>query len=393
MQNFTYYAPTKVFFGRGTERTVGSVLKEHNYHKVLLHYGTKSAKASGLVDTVEASLTESGIATVHLGGVEPNPKIELVRTGAKLALKEGVDIIVAIGGGSVIDSAKGIALTISCGKDSMQAIEEGLIPTSRFPIATVLTISAAGSEMSNSHVISDPTRNLKRNLNHDSLRPDFAFLNPELTFSVSPYQTACGVVDTMMHTLERYFTADMDTELTDRIAEGLLVAVKNAAYVVMRNPKDYDARATLMWASSVSHNGITGCGRLSLFPAHKLEHDVSGLFDHVSHGAGLAVLWPAWARYVMEQDIPRFARLATNVWGIDYESDYLARTALKGIEAMLDFFTSLGMPRSLTELGVPKESWATLAAMSTNDDQMPVKSYVPLGVKEILEIFEITETQ
>ncbi len=391
MKDFIHYAPTKVFFGRNVEKQTGEVLKTNGYRKALIHYGTSSVQKSGLLSTIEECLKKAGVDFVKLGGVEPNPKIALIREGIALAKQEKVDIVLAVGGGSVIDSAKGIALGVANGKDSVQMLRENIFPTKRFPLAVVLTIASAGSEMSSSHVVTDPDTHLKRGLNHDSLRPDFAFMNPELTYTVSPYQTACGIVDTMMHTLERYFTTDSDTELTDRIAEAVLVSVKNAGWAVMRNPEDYEGRATLMWASSLSHNGLTGCGKTAFFPAHKLEHDVSGLFDHVAHGAGLAVLFPAWARFVMHKDIRRFAQLANRVWGVDLDQFHPDRTALKGIEAMESYFTSLGMPRTLTELGVPKESWQTLASMTTNGGTSKVKSYDPLGVDEILEIYRIAE--
>lgn len=265
MQDFTIHLPTKVFFGRQSESKIGSTLQDAGYKKALIHYGKGSVVSNGLLQRIITYLVDAGIDYVELGGVEPNPKIELVQEGVELAKQESVDIVVAVGGGSVIDSAKGICLAIANGQDTVYMLKHNIKPTKRFPLAVVLTISAAGSEMSSSHVITDPNTKRKRGLGSDLLRPDFAFMNPELTYTVGPYQTACGIVDTMMHTLERYFTTDVDTELTDRLAEGLLTAVKNAGYAVMKNPEDYEARATLMWASSVSHNGITGCGENDFF--------------------------------------------------------------------------------------------------------------------------------
>ena len=391
MQDFTIHLPTKVFFGRQSESKIGSTLKDAGYKKALIHYGKGSVVSSGLLQRIITYLMDVGIDYVELGGVEPNPKIELVQEGVELAKQESVDIVVAVGGGSVIDSAKGICLAIANGQDTVYMLKHNIKPTKRFPLAVVLTISAAGSEMSSSHVITDPNTKRKRGLGSDLLRPDFAFMNPELTYTVGPYQTACGIVDTMMHTLERYFTTDVDTELTDRLAEGLLTAVKNAGYAVMKNPEDYEARATLMWASSVSHNGITGCGKTTFFPAHKLEHDISGLFDHVSHGAGLAVVFPAWAKYMYRYDVRKFAQLAVRVWGIDMDYDHPERTALLGIEALQTYFDFLGMPRTLTKLGVPKESWNQLASMTTDQDSIRIKSYVPLTSREILEIYALAD--
>ena len=389
MKDFIYYAPTKVFFGKGVEKQVGPTLYSHGFKHVLVHFGGGSVVRNGLLDIVRSSLAAAGVTWVELGGVEPNPKIALIREGIEFAKTNKVECIVAVGGGSVADSAKGIAMGLSNGMDPWKMIREKIEPVKRFPLAVVLSISAAGSEMSYSHVVSDPSLNLKRGFNHDSLRPDFAFENPEYTFGVSPYQTACGIVDTMMHTLERYFTGDTDTELTDRISEGLLVAVKNAGTRVMADPSDYEARATLMWASTLSHNGLTGCGKAPLFPVHKIEHDLSGLHDFVSHGAGLAVLFPAWARYVYMHDIRKFAQGAARIWGVEMDHDHPERTALRGIEVMQQYFVSLGMPTTLGGLGIAEEDYPKLVDLTTERGTIVIQSYVKLGKKEILEIFSL----
>ncbi|HCG63250.1 MAG: butanol dehydrogenase [Spirochaetes bacterium GWC2_52_13] len=389
MKNFIYYAPTKVIFGKDAENQVGSTVSAAGYRKVMVHFGGGSVKKSGLLGIVTASLSDAGISYVEFGGVEPNPKISLVREGIALAKREAVDMIVAVGGGSVIDSAKSICLGLAHGLDPWDMIENGTVPTKRFPLAVVLTISAAGSEMSNSHVISNPEKHLKRPLNSDMLRPDFSFQNPDYTMSVSPYQTACGIVDTMMHTMERYYTPDTDNDLTDRISEGLLVAVKNAGKVAMENPQDYEARATLMWASSVSHNGLTACGKAPSFPAHKIEHDVSGLHDEVSHGVGLAVIFPAWARYVYKHDVRKFAQGAERIWGVEMDYDHPERTAEQGIVAMKEYFKSLGMPVTMKELGIDPSEYQTLADMTTYGNTKPLPSYVALGSEEIVEIFKL----
>jgi len=268
-------------------------------------------------------------------------------------------------------------------------VEQGVFPISRTPLAVIPTISAAGSEMSNSHVVTNPELHLKRSLNHDLLRPDFSFENPRLTMSVGPYQSACGIVDIMMHTLERYFTPDADTDLTDRISEGLLVAVKNAGLAVMKNPGDYEARSTLMWASALSHNGLTGCGKSAVFPAHKIEHDISGLHDSVSHGAGLAVVFPAWALYVYRHDVRKFAQGAVRIWGVEMDHDHPDRTALKGIEVMKEYFRSIGMPVTMGELGIDASEYPRLADMTTSGRTKSLASYVPLGYREIQEIFAL----
>lgn len=389
MQDFIYYAPTQVIFGRDAEMQVGSTLAAAGFHRIFIHYGGKSALQSGLLDRIRKNLAKSGLSYVELGGVEPNPKVSLIRKGIEIARQEQIDCILAIGGGSAIDSAKGICLGLAHNRDPWEMVEKGIAPEKHFPLAVVLTIAASGSEMSYSHVVTNADLYRKRALNHDLLRPDFSFENPLLTMTVSPYQTACGVVDIMMHTLERYFTPDVDTDLTDRLAEGLLIAVKNAGLIVMENPKDYAARATLMWASSLSHNGLTGCGKSATFPAHNIEHDISGLHDNVSHGAGLAVLFPAWALYVYQHDIRKFAQAATRVWQVEMDYDHPDRTALRGIEAMKEYFKKLGMPVTMGELGIDPAEYHTLAEMTTNNGSKVLKSYVDLGIREIEEIYAL----
>jgi len=392
MYDFQYYTPTKVFFGKKAEAQAGSVIAAYGAKKVLLHYGGGSIKKSGLYQKVIDDLKTNGLEYCELGGVEPNPKIDLVRKGIQLCKKEGVDFILAVGGGSVIDSAKGICLGLAnnC-DDPWQMITEKTPPQKGFPLAVILTIAAAGSEMSFSHVITNPEVQLKRSLNHDLLRPIYAFMNPELTYTVSPYQTACGIVDIMMHTIERYFVPNYDTDLTDRIAEGLLVAVKNAGKAAMADPCDYEARATLMWASSLSHNGLTGCGKEYLFTAHRLEHDVSGIFDHVAHGAGLAVLFPALAQYIYKHDIRKFAQFAVRVWGIEMNFDHPEETALKGIFATKDFFASLGMPTTMAELGISPEDYEKIADKTTNNGTITVNSYQQLNKDDLIKIYKLAE--
>lgn len=326
MLDFEYYTPTKVYFGRNSDEKIGQVIKEYGYKKILLHYGTGSAEKSGLLGKVRRKLEEAGLEYVELGGVVANPRIDLIRKGIELAKKENIDFILAVGGGSVIDSAKSIGMGLANNMDPWDMIINKIMPARRFPVGVVLTIAAAGSEMSNSDVVTNPENHLKRSINHDLLRPVVAFMNPENTFSVSKYQTGCGIVDILMHTFERYFTPDEDNDLTDRIAEGLMVAVKNAGLVAINEPDNYEARATLMWASSLSHNGLTGCGKNTTFPVHKLEHDFSGLFD-VAHGAGLAVLFPAWARYIYRYDIRKFSQFANRVWGVEMDHEHPEKTA------------------------------------------------------------------
>lgn len=352
MVNFQYYTPTKVVFGKGTADRVGEQVKACGGTKALIHYGGGSVKRSGLLDRVKKALEAAGIAYVELGGVVPNPRLSLVREGIALCEKEGVDFLLAVGGGSVIDSAKAIGYGVACGGDVWDFYDFKRRPTACLPIGTVLTISAAGSEMSDSSVITNEDGWLKRSCNSDLCRPKFAVMDPELTMTLPDYQTACGCTDILMHTMERYFNGQAEQmEITDALAEGLMRTVIAAARVLAKEPDSYAARADVMWAGSLSHNGLTGCGGGGGdWACHRLEHELGGMFD-VAHGAGLAALWGSWARYVLGCDPARFARFAVRVLGVaPQEND--TDTALKGVEAMEDFYRDIGMPTSLRELGV-----------------------------------------
>lgn len=387
MRDFVYYAPTKVVFGRGKETEVGELIKGYGFKKIMMQYGKDSIKKSGLYDRVIKSLADAGISVVEMGGVEPNPKVEFVRKAAELAKNENVELILAVGGGSVIDSVKSTAGAVAMDCDPWDLHTRKVIPTKALPVATILTHSAAGSEMSGNAVITNMAENMKRGCGSPCLRPLFSILNPELTFTVSKYQTACGVVDIMAHTMERYFTVCEPTPLTDRIAEGVLKSVVEAAKIVIDNPCDYDARATIMWASSVSHNDLTSCGRENFLAVHQLEHALSGEFDKVAHGAGLAVLYPAWARYVYKENIPRFAQFARNVWDVTEVDD--EKAAIMGIEWMAEFFKSIGMPSKISEFDIPSGFENRFAELTTFGKTRTVKSYIELGYDEIVDIFKM----
>ena len=389
MKNFEFFAPTKVFFGRGQEEKIGEIIKSYGYKKVLLHYGKGSVIKSGLLDIVKNRLSENGISYVELGGVEPNPKLPLVQEGTALVKRENIDFILAVGGGSVIDSAKAIALSVANDADAWDIITRKADAAKGFPIGVILTISAAGSEMSNSMVITNPDGMLKRGFGTNLNRPVFAVMNPELTCSVSKFQTGCGIVDIMMHTLERYFVLEPNNELTDRLAEALLVSVKNAGKAAIENPDDYEARATLMWASSLSHNDLTGCGKNYNFTVHMLEHEISGMFDRVPHGAGLAILYPAWAKYVYKYDVKKFSQLASRVWGIDYNFECPEKTALAGIEAAEEYFRSIGMPTRLSEFDIYEDSFEEMARKCTN--HRPLYDGVPISDEHIVNIFKLAK--
>lgn len=387
MLNFIYNTPTKVYFGKDTHLKVGSIINDLGYKKIMLQYGKGSIKKSGLYEQIISQLKEYNIEIIECSGVEPNPKIEFVRNAIKLAKEENVEFILAVGGGSVLDSSKFTALGAVTDTDVWDFAMGKATPTLALPVGCILTISAAGSEMSSSAVISNLSISKKKGCTTELNRCKFAICNPELTYSVGKYQTACGIVDIMAHTMERYFTNLPPTPLTDSIAESILKNVVSAGKIAMENPADYEARATLMWASSLSHNGLTSCGREGYLAVHQLEHAVSGEFDHVAHGAGLAVLFPAWAKFIYKQNVKRFYQFAVNVWGVTEEDEN--KGANLGIEKMAEFFKSLGMQTRLSEFGIKKEDLPKLATLCTNNKSTFVKSYIPLGFNEILEIFKL----
>ena len=355
MVHFEYYTPTKVVFGKDTEKEVGQLVKAYGGTKVLVHFGGGSVKRSGLLDRVLSSLDEAGIAHVELGGVVPNPRLSKVREGIELGKAEGVDFLLAVGGGSVIDSTKAIGYGMCYDGDVWDFYEGKAVPAGCLPIGCVLTIAAAGSEMSCSSVISNEEGWKKRGVNNDLSRARFAIMNPELTYTLPAYQTASGCVDILYHTIERYFSGEETVEPTDYMAEGLMRTILEMAPKAIADPTDYDSHAAIMWCSSLSHNGLTGAGRggrgrVGDWASHQLEHELSGMFD-VTHGAGLAAVWGAWSRYVMPAAPERFARFARNVMGVQAEGD-AAAVALAGIEAFENFLRSIDMPTNIRELGL-----------------------------------------
>ncbi|MBR5315405.1 MAG: iron-containing alcohol dehydrogenase [Firmicutes bacterium] len=352
MFGFTYYTPTKVVFGKDTEGKVAQLVKEQGATKVLLHYGSGSVVRTGLLDKVKASLDEASISYVELGGVVPNPRLSKVYEGIDLCKSAGVDFILAVGGGSVIDSAKAIGYGIANDFDVWELYEHTIKTDKCAPIGVILTIAATGSEMSNSSVITKEEGWLKRSYGHDISRPKFAIMNPELTMTLPDYQTACGCTDILMHTLERYFTQGGNSDMTDAIAEGLLRTVMKHALILKDDPMNYHSRAEVMWAGSLSHNGLTGCGANGGdFVTHGLEHELGGMYD-VAHGAGLSAIWGSWARYVLETSMMRFFKFAVNVMDIEADPFNMYGVALDGIEALERFFRKIGMPTNLRELGV-----------------------------------------
>lgn len=388
--NFEYYTPTKVVFGRNTESETGKLIKEQNCKKVLVHYGSGSVVRSGLLDRIYASLDAEGIRYVSLGGVVPNPRLSKVREGISLCRQEEVDFILAVGGGSVIDSAKAIGYGMTNEGDVWDFYARKRTACACLPIGAVLTIAAAGSEMSNSSVITNEEGWIKRGYSSNYCRCRFAVLNPELTCTLPDYQTQCGCVDIMMHTLERYLNHGTNMEITDGISEALLKTVIKNARILQDDPQNYEARAEVMWASSLSHNGLTGCGTDGGdFASHQLEHELSGMFD-VAHGAGLAAVWGSWARYVYKERPDRFAGLASRVLMVP-EKGSPEETALAGIEAMEDFFRSIGMPVTLKELGIEptEEQIAKLAEKCSFANTRTIGIVKKLNREDMAEIYRM----
>ena len=363
--NFTFYSPTEIVFGRGVHTETAAYVQKYHGTKVLVVYGSERVVKSGLMESIVAPMRAAGIACHLLGGVVPNPHIGKVYEGIEIGKREGVDFLLAVGGGSAIDTAKAIAYGLAEPEyDVWELFARKRKARACLPVASVLTIAAAGSESSNSCVITNEKTALKRSYNDNISRPRFAVMNPELTLTLPDYQTESGCADIMMHTMERYFTSKGNMELTDAIAEALLRTVIKNAQILHKDPGNYDARAEIMWAGSLAHNDLTGCGNGGGdFVTHELEHEMGGMFD-VTHGAGLAAVWPSWARYVCASILPRFVRYSVNVMGVEPGATD-AETAEKGIRAMEDFYRSIGMPTNMRELGIAPTD-AQLRAMAAS---------------------------
>ena len=391
MRNFEYFTPTRVIFGKDTHLKIGTVLKEQNCSKVLIHYGSHSAVSSGLIDEIRSSLDEAGISYVTLGGVVPNPRLSKVREGIELCRKEQVDFLLAVGGGSVIDSCKAIGYGLANpDTDVWNFFLRTETPKACLPVGVILTIAASGSEMSGSCVITNEVGWLKRSsARNDLCRPRFAILNPRLTYTLPQYQTESGCVDILMHTMERYFVNIETMEITDSISESLMQTVIYNARILLNEPGNYNARAEIMWCGSLSHNGLTGCGTCGGdWATHLIEHELGGMFD-VAHGAGLAAVWGSWARYVMDEKPERFAQFAVDVMGVE-ESDDVKSTALKGIEAVEEFYRMIEMPTNMKELGInpTDEQIKDMAMKATNHDTQQLGAFKKLSAKDLVEIYK-----
>ena len=393
IKDFNFYAPTRVVFGKEAEKNIGKLVKDYGGANVLVHYGGGSAERSGLLNVVRQQLTDAGLAFVELGGVVPNPLLSKVYEGIDLCRQHQIDFILAVGGGSVIDSAKAIGYGVPYAGDVWDFWEGKAKLEKCLPIGAVLTIPAAGSEMSSSCVITKDEGLIKRGVNSDVCRCKFAVMNPERTYTLPPYQTAAGATDIMMHTMERYFSKYEDMTLTDAIAEALLRTVMDSARVVMREPQNYRHRAQIMWAGSLAHNDLTECGTEKDFATHRLEHELSALFG-VTHGAGLAALWPSWARYVKARHLSRFVQFAVNVMGVTNDFAHPEDTAEKGIHAIEQFYREIGMPTNITELlgrQITEEEINVLVDKCSRGGTITVGAMEVIGAKEMRDIYEMAK--
>ncbi len=387
MLNFNFYSPTEFVFGKGREAEVAKYVTKFGGSRVLIHYGGGSAVKSGLIGRVQKSLDEAGIFYTELGGVKPNPRDTLIYEGIEICRKQNIDFILAVGGGSVIESAKGIAIGARYDGDFWDFYLKKAVIKSAIPVATIPTISAAGSEGSADTVVTQESTMMKRATSSEYLRPKFSILNPELTFTLSPYQTACGAADIMAHVFERYFTNTTEVEITDRLCEAVLLTMVKEAPRVIADPENYEARANIMWAGMVAHNNLVGVGREQDWNSHNIEHELSGLYD-VAHGAGLAVIMPAWMEYVVNHAAMRFAQMATRVFGCQMNFSNPEITAREGIAKFRKFLHSLGLPINLKELGAKEEDIPTLVKnQGLNGGR--TRGFVQLSEEDITAIYHI----
>lgn len=388
MNNFTFYSPTEFVFGKGTEMQTGELVRKYGASKVLIVYGGGSVVCSGLLERVKQTLAQTGIPCLELGGVQPNPIDTKVYEGIDLCRREGVDFVLAVGGGSVIDTAKAIAAGVPYEGDFWDFYIQKATVSSALKVAVVLTIPAAGSEGSGNSVITKVSTLQKMSLRApELLRPRFSIMNPELTFTLPPYQTAAGIVDMMAHIMERYFTNTADTEIADRLCEGTLKAIITEAPRVMADPKDYGARANIMWSGMIAHNGTCGVGNEEDWASHFMEHEISALYD-VTHGAGLAVIFPAWLTWMASHHVEKVAQYAARVWDVPVSED-LKAMALEGVARLKSFFTSIGMPVNFAQLGVEHPDIELLVEHLHANKGEQVGCYVRLGRRETREIYEL----
>lgn len=387
MENFIFKNPTKIIFGRGTEESVGTEAAVYS-KKVLLHFGGGSIKKSGLYDRVTASLKKAGVEWVELGGVQPNPRLSLVREGINLCRQHGVGLILAVGGGSVIDSAKAIAMGAVFDGDVWDFYMGKGVPVDALPVGTVLTIPAAGSESSTGTVITNEDGWYKRSVNSDLIYPRFSILNPELASSLPKFQVAAGATDIMAHLMERYFTNVTHVSFTDHLLEATMKTIIATAPRVLADPNDYDSWAELMWAGTIAHNNLLNTGRIGDWASHSIEHEISGIYD-VTHGAGLAVVFPAWMKYTLNHDLNRFVQWAVRVWNVDLDVFDQEATAREGIRRMEEFFHSMGLGTRLVDLGIQDDRLQEMAEKCTSRNTRTVGNFVALDQKAVFDILSL----
>jgi alcohol dehydrogenase YqhD (iron-dependent ADH family) len=387
MNNFTFHNATRIIFGKDTEQQVGEQVKKYT-DKVLLHYGGGSIKRSGLYDRVVASLKENSIEFIELSGVQPNPRVSLVCKGIDLCRQHNIGFILAVGGGSTIDSAKGIAIGVPYEGDVWDFYSGKAQIQQALPVGVVLTIPAAGSESSTSSVLTNEDGWYKRGTGSELIRPQFAIMNPVLTYTLPSYQTVCGAADIMAHIMERYFTNTTDVDFTDRLCEATLKTMIENVPIAVKDPENYAARAEIMWAGSIAHNDLLGTGREQDWASHAIEHELSAIYD-VAHGAGLAVVFPAWMKYVYKNNIPRFVQFAVRVWNVENDFHNPEKTALKGIEKLKEFFQKIGLPVTLPQLGITDDRMDEMADKATAGDTKTLGNFVKLKKKDVVEIYKL----
>lgn len=385
MRNFSFQNGTKIIFGKATENQLGEHVALFS-KKILLHYGGGSIKSSGLYDRIITSLKEHNIEFLELSGVKPNPRVSLAREGIALCKENNIDFILAVGGGSVIDSAKAISAGVNYDGDVWDLFTGKASVKKCMPIGVILTIPAAGSETSSGTVITNEEGLYKRSTGHPTMRPKFAIMNPELTYTLPSYQTACGISDMMAHIMERYFTNEQNVDLTDRLCEATLKTIIENSHKVINAPTNYDARAEIMWSGTIAHNGLLGTGRSEDWASHLIEHELSGIYD-IAHGAGLSIVFPAWMKYVYKHDLNRFAQFANRVWNIDINLNNLEETSLKGIYKMESFFKSIGLPTTLKEANIPSDRLREMSKKATENG--PIGGFVKLNEDDVFNILSL----
>lgn len=389
MQNFEFRNPTRIIFGKDTEKRIGKEVKKYA-DKVLFCYGGGSIKKSGLYDRVVQSLKENNIEFIELPGIKPNPRLGLVRNGIKLCRKNNIKFVMSVGGGSAADTAKAIAVGVPYDGDvwdfylGKAAVKEAL------PIAVVLTLPATGTESSNSSVITNEDGLYKKGLGSELIRPTFSIMNPELTYTLPAYQTACGISDIMAHTMERYFTNVDHVDLTDRLCEANLKTVINNAQILMKEPKNYDARAEIMWSGTIAHNDFLSTGRIGDWGSHKIEHELSAIYD-IAHGAGLSIVFPAWMKYVYKHNVNLFVQFAVRVWDVDLSFRSYEDIALEGISRLEQFFKKIGLPTKLSDAKIDDNRFEEMANKCTDNDTKTVGHFISLGKKDVMSILNLAK--